>query len=81
MGATPLRPAVQDAYGYPYWLIHRADLHNILYERTVEVGVKIFLKSLVNTVDASVPSVTLMDGRRLRADIIIGADGKAIASM
>jgi salicylate hydroxylase len=75
IGATPLRPAVEEAYGYPYWLIHRADFHKILHERAMEVGVIFQVNSHVTSVDASVPIVILKDGRTLQADVIIGADG------
>lgn len=68
---------MEDAYGYPYWLIHRADFHAILHERAIELGVHFQVNSLVMTVDPSVPAVYLKDGRTLQADVIIGADGMA----
>lgn len=76
LGATPLRPAAEEAYGYPYWLVHRADFHKILYERAIELGVEFIVNSLVTSVDVSAPNVSLRDGRTFTADVIIGADGK-----
>jgi salicylate hydroxylase len=66
---------MQDTYGFPYFLIHRGDLHKVLLDKAREVGVVIRTNSLVSTVDQETPSITLEDGSTHRADLIIGADG------
>ena len=57
--------------------INRSDIHNLLYEYALEVGVSIeFNAKIVNyheTKDAG--SVTLADGRIVTADVIVAADG------
>jgi salicylate hydroxylase len=66
---------MQDTYGYPYWLIHRADFHRILYERAVELGVTVKTNRQVKSADPTIPSATLCNGDTIKADLVIGADG------
>ena len=68
---------MEENYGYPYLLIHRGDLHKVLLDKAVEVGVTIKIKSFVTIVDEQEPSVTVADGTQYKADLVIGADGKA----
>ncbi|KAK7203973.1 hypothetical protein BZA70DRAFT_196864 [Myxozyma melibiosi] len=81
LGPAALNPYVEQAYGSPYWLIHRADYHKQLHARAQEVGVNIIVDSKVVSVDESVPSVTTCDGfydtpaKTYTADIVIAADG------
>ncbi|KAK2749286.1 hypothetical protein FQN55_003611 [Onygenales sp. PD_40] len=75
IGSTPLDPEMTEKYGYPYWLIHRADYLQLLYEGSQEVGVEVLLGSPVDYVDQAAPAVILNDGRRYEADLVIGADG------
>jgi 2-polyprenyl-6-methoxyphenol hydroxylase-like FAD-dependent oxidoreductase len=66
---------MSNVYGTPYWLIHRPDYHHLLHQAALDNGCEIRVKSRVTTVDESVPSLTLVSGETLKADIIIGADG------
>lgn len=66
---------MEDTYGFPYFLIHRGDLHKVLLVRARELGVNIRTTSIVSSVDEATPSVTLTDGSIHKADLIIGADG------
>lgn len=75
LGATPLHPHLTDRYGHPYWLIHRADYQRLLFDAAEAQGAMIHLNSGIISVDQSTPSVTLKDGRILKADLIVGADG------
>jgi len=63
-------------YGAPYYHIHRADFHKLLYD-LVAPHVTILLGSTVTGCDPDPvsPSVTLASGRVIRADLIVGADG------
>ena len=63
-------------YGSPYYHIHRADFHNLLYDLAKPVST-IRLSSTVVALDPSPtrPSVTLKNGQRYDAVVIIGADG------
>lgn len=64
---------------YSYWLIHRADYRNLLYDAAKEAGANIIFGAAVEYVEEREPSVVLQDGRKIRADIVIGADGMAIS--
>jgi salicylate hydroxylase len=63
-------------YGSPYYQVHRADLHKLLYG-LVAPHVTILLDSTVVGCDPgpAAPSVTLKSGEVLKADLIVGADG------
>jgi salicylate hydroxylase len=76
IGSTPLLPAMEDQYGFPYFLIHRGDLHRVLLDRALAVGVEVRTNSFVKEVDEATPSVTLANGQKFTPDLIIGADGK-----
>ena len=63
-------------YGVPYYHMHRADLHKLLYD-LVAPHVTIRLGSTVVECDPDPvsPSVTLKSGEVVRADLVVGADG------
>ncbi|KAH6867518.1 hypothetical protein B0T10DRAFT_419749 [Thelonectria olida] len=75
LGTTPLHPHLSEAYGFPYWLIHRADFQFALFDAAKEMGVKIRLGCYVDSVNVGIPSVTLATGETLTADLVVGADG------
>ncbi|EEP76553.1 conserved hypothetical protein [Uncinocarpus reesii 1704] len=75
VGSTPFRHVLEKTYGFPYWLIHRADYQRILFDAAKEAGAKILLGTPVDSIDERAPAAILTDGRRLVADLIIGADG------
>ena len=66
---------MEQTYGFPYFLIHRGDLHKVLLNKALDVGVQIRTNSFVSSVIESDPSITLADGSVHKADLIIGADG------
>ena len=61
-------------HGAPYYHIHRADLHKMLFD-LVAPRVKLRFGSRVVAVDPETPSVTLASGEVVTAALIIGADG------
>jgi salicylate hydroxylase len=79
LARTPLGAFAADRYGAPYWVVHRADLHNVLGERArATKGVSIMPGSEVVTVRESADSavsVTCADGRVVDGAAVIGADG------
>ena len=75
VGITRLHPALSEAYGSAYWLIHRADYQRILFNKAIELGVKVVLSARVASVDTEAPSVTTTEGQIFKADIVVGADG------
>ncbi|KAL1965757.1 hypothetical protein VTN77DRAFT_5257 [Rasamsonia byssochlamydoides] len=69
-------------YGSPFWDFHRADLHNCLYRRAVELGAKVHTNSRVVNVEyhqanpgPAQVTVILANGKRYMADLVVGADG------
>ncbi|KAI1917090.1 hypothetical protein LOZ12_004599 [Ophidiomyces ophidiicola] len=75
LSSTPFRGVLEDKFGFPYWLIHRADYQRILFDAAQESGAKILLGAPLEYVDQWAPAAFLLDGRRITADLIIGADG------
>lgn len=67
---------MEETYGFPYFLIHRGDLHKVLLMKAQEVGVDILTSSFVSSVDEDACSITLGNGSVHMADVIVGADGK-----
>lgn len=62
-----------------YWDFHRANLHQCLLERALQLGCKVYCSSravdvLINS-NGETATVVLYDGRRMTADLVIGADG------
>ncbi|KAI0739994.1 FAD/NAD(P)-binding domain-containing protein [Daedaleopsis nitida] len=65
---------MDDKYGAPYYHIHRADLHKLLFD-LAEPHMTLRLKSQVVSVDPDAPSLTLASGEVVHGDLIVGADG------
>ncbi|RDX43059.1 FAD/NAD(P)-binding domain-containing protein [Lentinus brumalis] len=65
---------MEEKYGSPYYHIHRADLHKLLFDLAAPY-MTLRLKSNVVGVDPDAPSVTLGTGEVVHGDLIIGADG------
>ncbi|THH26332.1 hypothetical protein EUX98_g7853 [Antrodiella citrinella] len=63
-----------DKYGAPYYHIHRADFHKLLYDLAIP-NVDLHLKSTVVSVDPEAPSITLQTGEVVKGDLLLGADG------
>jgi salicylate hydroxylase len=61
-------------HGAPYYHVHRADYHQLIYE-LAKPWMNLRLNSKVVDVDPSTPSITLQSGEKITADFIIGADG------
>ena len=74
IGHTRLNP-FQSEFGAPYFVIHRAHLHNAMYQLALELGVEVRVNSKVTSYDAEGPSITLENGSIQRADLVIAADG------
>ena len=64
-----------------YWDFHRANLHQCLYDRAVELGASVLTNSRVINVVTGLgkygekAKVVLDDGREMEADLVVGADG------
>lgn len=76
VGFTKWGEVMERDYGSPYYHLHRADFHKLLYN-LVSPRVTILLNSAVVGCNPGpeAPSVTLKSGKVLKADLIVGADG------
>jgi salicylate hydroxylase len=78
VGQFPLAEDHEAQNGAPYNQLHRADLHQLLVARVQSLGPKaVRLNCRVDGFEESEDGVALKlaDGSRVRADVLIGADG------
>ena len=80
IGYTNLVPHFRNAFGAPYYVVHRAHLHEAMQRLAKELGVRILTASKVTGIDMDAPSLTLQDGCTFGGDLIVAADGKQIHS-
>lgn len=66
----------REKYGSPYVQVHRGDLHAALYARAQEVGVRFRVNAAIEDYDIDEPSMRLMTGDVVPADLVVSADGK-----
>jgi salicylate hydroxylase len=75
--------AYEEDCGTPFWDFHRANLHLGLLERAIELGAKLTTKAKVVNVEyessrdgqSTTATAVCGDGKRYKADLIVGADG------
>lgn len=78
LSALDLGDSFLQKYGYPYIVLHRADLQNVLYEACkANDKITVLTNQAVEKVEdtGSNPRVTLKDGTIYEANVVIGADG------
>ncbi len=78
MHRIPLGEQHEQAHGAPYYHLHRADLHDLLAAKVRELApgcITLDAKAESFEEDADGITLTLADGRRMRGDVLIGADG------
>ena len=79
IGHTNLVPSFRSDFDAPYWLMHRAQLHEAMHQCAVKQGARIILSAQVQNVDFETPSVSLERENGsiciYEADLVIGADG------
>lgn len=63
-----------EGYGGPYYHIHRADYHKLLFDLAAP-NMTLRLQSTVVAVNPDAPTLTLASGEVVQGDLIIGADG------
>jgi salicylate hydroxylase len=75
IGKTKLVPDFRHKYYAPYWVVHRAHLHQALATHAAELGVSIQLNAKVESYKESEGSVLLFGGAIESADLVVAADG------
>ncbi|KAJ6134520.1 hypothetical protein N7523_000842 [Penicillium sp. IBT 18751x] len=66
---------MEDLYGAPYIVVHRASLHDILHRHAIKAGAELILDSKITRYDFENGAVEVNGGKRLEADLVIAADG------
>ncbi|KAI1091699.1 salicylate hydroxylase [Rostrohypoxylon terebratum] len=66
---------IVEEHGAPYYLVHRADLHESLLYAAKKAGVEVLNNKRVVSYDFDAPSATTQDGEVFTADLVIAADG------
>ena len=77
IGSANMNPTFEQRFGSPYYVIHRAHLHDVLHHRAVELGVSIHLNKRVEKYSVDEGSVSFEDGSIVNADLIIAAEGRS----
>ncbi|KIW68827.1 hypothetical protein PV04_04747 [Phialophora macrospora] len=75
IGNSRFNPECQELFGSPYYVTHRAHLHEILHQKAVELGVVVRLASRVEKYNPDEPSFDLAGGETVKADLVVAADG------
>lgn len=78
LGVLRLGAQAATRYGAPYVTVHRADLHALLLAELMRRDqARLHLKSTVSRFEQDADGVTLhlKDGRKVAADVLLGADG------
>ncbi|KAM6504583.1 hypothetical protein FSOLCH5_015325 [Fusarium solani] len=66
---------IRARYGAPFIDVHRVDLQMALYDRAQELGVQFELGQKIVDVDFDAPEISTASGHKVRADLIVAADG------
>ncbi|KAL5638678.1 hypothetical protein ACGC1H_003140 [Rhizoctonia solani] len=74
VGETKWGGEFENEHGAPYYHIHRADFHKLLYDITIPL-IDLHLNSYVTSIDPEAPSVTIKNEKVFKCDLIVGADG------
>jgi len=74
-GKLELGRAVEARYGAPYLFMHRADLHEALASVVAPETLHLGMKLVGLEQDTRCVTLAFSDGSRVRADMVIGADG------
>jgi 2-polyprenyl-6-methoxyphenol hydroxylase-like FAD-dependent oxidoreductase len=67
-------------YPHTWWLMHRAHVHTALKDKALPIEgpgrpVKIETRAQVTSIDPKLATITTVDGRTHKGDLVIGADG------
>lgn len=75
IGKTDLGKNYVADFGAEYWVVHRAHYLEAMYKRAMEVGVEVKLGKRVVEYAEDRGEVVCVDGERIKADLVVAADG------
>jgi salicylate hydroxylase len=70
-----LNPESEERFGSPYYVVHRAHLHDVLHQKARELQIPIVLNQKAETLDVENGIVMFVGGMVVTADLIVAADG------
>ena len=71
----PLGKFSEDRYGAPYYHIHRADLHQVLFDAAIDAEIDIQVAKSCTDVEPKDGTIAFNDGTSARHDVVVGCDG------
>jgi 2-polyprenyl-6-methoxyphenol hydroxylase-like FAD-dependent oxidoreductase len=75
IGRTKLGHSFEADFDVPYYVVHRAHLHEALCTRAKQLGVRIELNKTVVGYDPQNGSVLMANGSIISGDLVVAADG------
>jgi salicylate hydroxylase len=75
IGNARCNPQSEENFGSPHYVLHRAHLHELLYQKAIELGVVVKLGSRVRKYNLDEPSFVLEGGEGVKADLVVAAEG------
>ncbi|KAL2835281.1 hypothetical protein BDW59DRAFT_156097 [Aspergillus cavernicola] len=75
IGNARLNPELEEEFGSPYYVTHRAHLHDALHERVRGLGVPVRLGKRVEGYEVDDGVVRFSDREVVKTDLVIAADG------
>ena len=65
----------EQMYGFPAWVVHRADLQSVLLRAVQKHRIPIYTGKRVKDIEFSNSTVVFEDGQRVKRDVILAGDG------
>lgn len=72
-------PLAEQIYGFPAWVVHRADLQSVLLKAVQKHGIPVYTGKRVRDIEFSNSTVVFEDGHRVKRDVILAGDGMSPA--
>lgn len=69
----------EQMYGFPAWVVHRADLQSVLLRAVQKHRIPIYTGKRVKDIEFSNSTVVFEDGQRVKRDVILAGDGMSAA--
>ncbi|KAF2496526.1 FAD/NAD(P)-binding domain-containing protein [Lophium mytilinum] len=75
IGYTALGKSFQEDFEVPYYVVHRAHVHEALHQRALDLGVLVELESRVVQYHEEHSTIVLENGSVIQGDLVVAADG------
>ena len=68
-------PQAEQIYGFPAWVLHRADLQSVLVNAVQKHRIPVYTRKRVKDIEFQKSTVVFEDGHRVKSDVILAGDG------